>query len=300
MSPDSSAGGGAAPRGTTAYDVIYDGDCGICEASRGYGERLDWLGLFRWRPNQDDAVLRDHPHLSREALDGALHVVGGGRTLAGFAAMRFIALRCPLTFLAGAAMHLPGASVPGNIVYRWVADHRKTVLACRIGEPTVVHRTLGSVFIAAVLALLAAGPILRREDWPISCVPMFATPVEPDGARYSFRFAAVDDRGREREIPADACGVPELRLDRVLFGRYYGSVDPAYEYGAFPGDSPGEFEKRMSGFFAKFGEEALARGRIPADTKALRLYAVREAGGKTERREAGTADCATWTFRRPR
>lgn len=300
MSPDTSSGGGAAPRGTPAYDVIYDGDCGICEASRYYGERLDWLGLFRWRPSQDDAVLREHPHLAREALDSALHVVGRGRTLSGFEAVRFIALRCPLSFLAGAAMHLPGAGVPGRFAYRWVADHRRTVLACRLGEPTIVHRALASVFICAVLAVLAAGPVLRREDWPLSCVPMFATPVEPDGARYSFRFAAVAPGGRDREIPADACGVPELRLERILFGRFYGSVDPAYEHGAFPGDTPAEFEKRMSGFFRKFGEEALLRGSVPADTRGFRLYAVREAAGKLERREVGTADCETWTFRRPR
>lgn len=293
------AGSGGGAGGGAAWDVIYDGDCGICEATRGVGERLDWLGLFRWRPNSDPGVLADHPHLTREALDRAIHVVGRGRTLEGFEAARFLMLRWPLASLAGLFLHLPGMRRPGDLAYRWIADHRKTVLACRIGEPTVFHRFFASLFIVAVLALVAAGPVLRVEDWPLSCVPMFATPVEPDGARYSFRFAALDARGKATEIPADACGVPELRLERVLFGRYYGSVDPAYEYGAFPGDTPEAFEKRMTEFFGLFAAEAQARGKLPEGTVAMRLDVVRQVrGGRTERHECGSYTLREMRFRR--
>lgn len=280
------------------FDVIYDGDCGICEACRELCGRLDWLGLFAWRRNQDPAVLRDHPGLAQGDLDAAMHLVGGGKALSGFDAVRFILLRMPLTSWLGALMFLPGASIPGNFAYKWVAAHRKTTLACRLGEPTIVHRALANVFICAVLAVVAAGTLLRREDWPLSCVPMFANHVEPDGARYSFRFVAIDGKGKEKEIPADASGVPELRLKRVFFARSYGSSDPDYEYGAIPGDTPEAFEKRMTEFFRIFTAEAREREALPPSTEAIRLDVVRE-GSKSEKQVVGRYAIGG-EFRRPR
>ncbi|MEK7467490.1 MAG: DUF393 domain-containing protein [Planctomycetota bacterium] len=295
--PDSPA---SSPSRTTRYDVIYDGDCGICEATRCYGERLDWLGRFRWRPNQEEGVAADHPGLKREDLERAIHVAGGGRTLAGFEAVRFLMLRWPLTCWLGALMHLPGVSIPGSAAYRWVADHRKTVLACRIGEPTILHKAFASLLICAVLGVAAAGTVLRVESWPLTCLPMFANHVEPDGARYSFRFIAVDDRGREREIPSDACGIPELRLKRVFFAKYYGSTDPAYEYGAVAADTPAKFEERMSGFFTLFAGEARNRDALAPGTVAIRLEVVREAGNAVERVTCGSWDAREERFRRAR
>ncbi|KAF0242106.1 MAG: hypothetical protein FD180_4089 [Planctomycetota bacterium] len=280
------------------YDVIYDGDCGICEATRFYGERLDWLGLFRWRPNQEEGVLADHPHLKREDLDRAVHVVGCGRTLAGFEAMRFLMLRWPLAAWLGALMHLPGASIPGRAAYRWVADHRKTVLACRIGEPTILHKALASIFICAVLGVVGAGALLRVESWPLTCAPMFANHVEPDGARYSFRFISVDQSGKERELPSSAGGLPELRLKRVFFAKYYGSVDPGYEYGGIADDTPAKFEARMTAFFACFADEARKDGALPAGTLAIRLETIRDAEGPLERHTCGTYTLRDQRFRR--
>jgi predicted DCC family thiol-disulfide oxidoreductase YuxK len=284
--------------GKSRYDVIYDGDCGICEATREYGTRLDWFGWFRWRANQDEAVAADHPQLKREDLERAVHVVGGGRTLAGFEAVRFLLLRWPMTCWLGALMHLPGVAIPGRWAYRWVADHRKTVLACRLGEPTIFHRIFASVFICAVLGVVAAGTVLRVESWPLTCVPMFANHVEPDGARYSFRFVAVDEKGKEREIPSDACGIPELRLKRVFFARYYGSVDPSYEYGALPGDTPAQFEERLTAFFALFAAEARNADALAPEARSIRLDAVREADGSVEKFRCGSYDIREERFRR--
>lgn len=281
-----------------SIDVIYDGDCGLCEACRRIGERLDWFRLFRWRPNQDEAVLKDHPQLTAAALDGALHVTGKGRTLAGFDAVRYMLLRWPLVCWLGALCHFPGVAIPGRAVYRWVAEHRRTVLACRIGEPTIVHKAFASVFICIVLAFAAAGPILRVEDWPLTCLPMFATPLEKDGARYSFRFASVDKAGKEREISSETCGVTELRLKRLMFGRYYGSVDPAYEYGAFPADTPAAFEKRMTDFFDEFCDGARRSEGLPRGTVEIRLVVVREADAVIERHVSGSYNLRERKFRR--
>lgn len=288
------------PARVPRYDVLYDGDCGICEATRRYGERLDWLGLFRWRPSQDDAVLADHPELKREALERAIHVVGAGVALDGFEAVRFLMVRWPLASWLGALMHLPGASIPGRAAYRWVADHRKTVLACRIGEPTVFHRLFANVFIFTMLGVVLAGSVLRTESWPLTCVPMFANRVEPDGARYSFRFIAVDARGKERELPSSAGGLPELRLKRVFFAKFYGSVDPGYEYGAIAGDTPAGFEARMGEFFACFAEEARKDNALPPGTIAIRLEAIRDAEGPAEKHTCGTWDARDGKFRRER
>ncbi|MCE9584523.1 MAG: DUF393 domain-containing protein [Planctomycetes bacterium] len=280
------------------FDVIYDGDCGLCEASRRFGERLDWFGVFRWRPNQEEAVLKDHPHLTARALDGALHVTGEGRTLAGFDAVRFMLLRWPLAAWLGALCYLPGAAVPGRAAYRWVADHRRTVLACRIGEPTIVHKFFASAFICMVLAFALAGPILRIEDWPLTCAPMFATPLEADGARYSFRFVALDASGKERELASESSGVTELRLKRLLFGRYYGSVDPSYEYGGFPADTPAAFEKRMTGFFDEFVDGARKGRTLPRGIVEIQLVVIREAGTARERHVSGRYNVRDRKFRR--
>ena len=241
-------------------------------------------------------MLRDHPHLTAEALDREIHLVAGARTLAGFDAVRHLAARLPLLSPAGLLLYLPGAALLGRPAYRWVADHRKTVLACRIGEPTVVHKALASLLILLVLGVAAAGSFRRVEDWPLTCVPMFATPVEPDGARYSFRIRAVDAKGKSREIPSSACGVPELRLKRILF-RAYGSVSEDDPHGGRPGDTPAAFEARMTAFFRAFADAASERGNL-AGARRLRLEVVREAGGRRERHRAGTYDLRTREFRR--
>lgn len=241
-------------------------------------------------------MLRDHPHLTAEGLDREIYLVSGGRTLAGFDAVRHLAARLPLLSPLGLLMYLPGAVLLGRPAYRWVADHRRTVLACRIGEPTIVHKALASLLIVAVLAAAAAGSVFRTEDWPLTCVPMFATPVEPDGARYSFRIRAVDAKGKSKELPSSACGVPELRLKRLLF-RAYGSVSEDDPYGGRPGDTPAAFEARMTAFFRAWADAARGRGNL-AGARRLRLEVVREAGGRSERHRVGTYDLGTREFRR--
>ncbi|NUN48459.1 MAG: DUF393 domain-containing protein [Candidatus Brocadiae bacterium] len=282
------------------WDVLFDGDCGICDAGREFGERADWFGVFRWRAARDPEVARDHPHLDATALDRAMHVAGPGVSLSGFDAVRFIALRLPPTAPAGVLMHLPGIAPLGRAVYGWVARNRKQALACRLGEPTILHRWAASVLILAVLGLAGGGAALNREDWPLTSAPMFANEVEADGARYAFRFLGEPRKGKAVEIPADACGIPELRLKRIFFGRFYGSVDPGYEYGAFPGDTPEAFDARMGDFFGRFADAARERGNLDAAFVRIRLQVVRQAGGRTERFDVGAWDIRRREFRRAR
>jgi predicted DCC family thiol-disulfide oxidoreductase YuxK len=274
------------------HDVLYDADCGICEGCRRIAERLDWFGRYRWRAGADPEVLKEHPRLDAATLDAALHLVTPDGTLTGFDAIRAMLLRMPLGVLPGLMMHLPGVPALGRRAYSWVAANRRTVLACRVGEPTVFHRWAAGAFILAVLAVAAAGPVLHLEDWPLTCAPMFATRVEDDAARYSFRFHAVDAAGKSTELSSEVCGVPELRLKRIFFARFYGSTDPSCPYGRVPGDTPAAYEDRMSDFFSRIDRAA------PRGTREIRLTVVRETGGAPERHVAGTYSCETRRFRR--
>lgn len=282
---------------TRRHEVIYDADCGFCESTRRLCERLDWLGRFEWRALQDPGVYRDHPSLTRAACETALHLVRGLEVLTGFAAIRFLLRRFPLTMVPSLVLWLPGISQLGNWVYRWIARRHRSVLFCPVGQTSLPHRLFASAWIVLVLSIVLAGPVLQVEDWPLTCAPMFATPIEEDFARYSFRFTSVDRKGRSREVPSRVCGVPELRLKRLFFGRFYGSVDSQDPYAKFPEDTPEQFEKRMSDFFRRFVSAARARGNL-LETVRVKLVVVREARGRQERSLVGTYDVSSGRFRR--
>jgi len=109
--------------------LVYDGDCGICDAS----VRL----LRRARCDATMVTSRtwvlDHPEHAEAATTSVLLVADDGTVLEGEVAVAAVLRRCrrPLPWL-GAALGLPLVRVAAHHVYRLVADHR-TRLSALVG-----------------------------------------------------------------------------------------------------------------------------------------------------------------------
>jgi predicted DCC family thiol-disulfide oxidoreductase YuxK len=107
--------------------VIYDADCGLCSSTRHICEALDWLHLLDWRSFEESGVTADHVILQ-----------SGGRRWGGFSAVKRIALRFPLLYLAilaGALLspwtlavwvfaYSPLFQPAGERIYAWIARNR--------------------------------------------------------------------------------------------------------------------------------------------------------------------------------
>jgi len=84
------------PRGRPL--VIYDGDCGLCNATRRLMQWLDRDRFLDWRPLQSG--VGEQFGLSRAALTQRAHLVAEGPLWAGFRAARTVLLLLPVTYFA--------------------------------------------------------------------------------------------------------------------------------------------------------------------------------------------------------
>ena len=91
--------------------VLYDGDCGFCETTRRFFERIDFDGIYDWQPFQGGTG--DRWGIPSTALERAAHVVVDGKVYAGFRAFHAITLYNPLTyFVLALLLLLTGAISP--------------------------------------------------------------------------------------------------------------------------------------------------------------------------------------------
>jgi len=124
--------------------VIYDGDCGFCNRSKSWFERLDLEELLDWRPYQSGAG-REYGISDAEASE-RLYLVAGSKIYSGFRAFRMMLLFNPVTYFAMAvliaaphgeaslyrrivvslllAFFLPPFAPVGEWVYRLIARNR--------------------------------------------------------------------------------------------------------------------------------------------------------------------------------
>jgi predicted DCC family thiol-disulfide oxidoreductase YuxK len=82
--------------------VIYDGDCGFCNRTKEWIERLDLEGRFEWEPLQTGAARRYG--ITDEAVQQRLHLVAGEKIYAGFAAFQKMLLYNPVFYFAAAVL----------------------------------------------------------------------------------------------------------------------------------------------------------------------------------------------------
>lgn len=107
----------------------FDGACGLCLRSRAILARLDWLGHLEW-VDLTRARPEDLPVAPETARAGMTMRTAGGPVLIGYPAVRRALRRTPIGFLPALAMHLPGVSWLGRLVYRRIAGSRRRD-ACR-------------------------------------------------------------------------------------------------------------------------------------------------------------------------
>src|ERR1041385_935511 len=92
--------------------VLYDGLCALCNQSVRLVKLLDWRHAIVYTDLQDwTAVHTRYPDLDRDALSGAMHVIGtGDQVYAGYAGVRQIVRVLPLVFWLYPLLYLPGVT----------------------------------------------------------------------------------------------------------------------------------------------------------------------------------------------
>jgi predicted DCC family thiol-disulfide oxidoreductase YuxK len=112
-----------------AYDVLYDGGCGLCSRTVIWLRRLDLRRRLRFVDFdcEWDRLSTMYPSLDRDACAEAMHVIDPrGRTTAGFDAFRTIARVVPPFWPILPFLYVPGIPPIGRRVYAYVARHRST------------------------------------------------------------------------------------------------------------------------------------------------------------------------------
>lgn len=88
---------------------------------------LDWLNRIRFMDAHSQAgeIICRAPELTPEQLATAIRLISPrGSVLAGYFAIRRAAWLLPAMWACAPLMYLPGASIAGPVVYRWIARHR--------------------------------------------------------------------------------------------------------------------------------------------------------------------------------
>lgn len=114
--------------------LVYDGSCGVCDASTRLILRLDWLRLIIAVPLQSEALYRSLPGLDREACRRAMHLVlPGGRIRSGGDAVRAVLARLPLSAPIAFVLAVPPLPAVLRACYPWIAARRRALSAtCRL------------------------------------------------------------------------------------------------------------------------------------------------------------------------
>ena len=110
---------------TEGWVLIFDGECRICHRSvrwirrRKGGERIEAI------PYQDPRVPERFPHLSRDALEEAMHLVSpDGEVHVGARAGEEVLRRLPRWRPSALLFRIPGVRWLAERVYGWVAGNR--------------------------------------------------------------------------------------------------------------------------------------------------------------------------------
>jgi len=124
--------------------VLYDGDCSFCiktmhifQALDGKANRLTFENL------RDETTYKKFPSISPEDARREMHVVGNDGTIhKGFFAFRYLAGVVPGLFPALPFLFVPGASLVGPAIYRFISSRRlgkNVCIECGAGHPTTAH-----------------------------------------------------------------------------------------------------------------------------------------------------------------
>lgn len=131
----------AAGRGTpTAYTVLYDGQCEICQAGVSWLRILDRKRRTSCVPLSQEALATLNAPLKMEDCLRQLHVVTPqGKVYVGWDAVACLARLCPSTWLLGVLGRIFPFRTAGRLLYGLVAANRYSLSKCRGGACRVVR-----------------------------------------------------------------------------------------------------------------------------------------------------------------
>ena len=116
---------------TTRWVVYYDGDCALCNTARRWLSRLDASRSVDWTAYQ--SLPQPPQGLSWLDLESAMWLdTGDDRPVAGFHAIRMLALRLPPLTALAPVLWLPGMARLGGWAYGLVARNRCRLSGCLV------------------------------------------------------------------------------------------------------------------------------------------------------------------------
>ena len=112
--------------------VVYDGDCGFCQATVSFIKTLDWLSKFDFIPFQEESILRKYTFLTEAMCQKEIILIKtSGKYYGGYDAFKIMSGSIPITFLLSWFFFLPGVTNLGIIIYQVIAKNRHRI---KIGD----------------------------------------------------------------------------------------------------------------------------------------------------------------------
>lgn len=115
--------------------VLYDRNCFLCQQSKRWIQKIDWLHRLSWIPLQE--YVKDHSISDEKvsAMKAEIHAYTPNKEeKVGYYAMRSILVRCPLTFIVALLMYIPKSGIVGKPLYRWIAKNRYRIFKSKCEE----------------------------------------------------------------------------------------------------------------------------------------------------------------------
>jgi predicted DCC family thiol-disulfide oxidoreductase YuxK len=165
--------------------VIYDGNCQLCRRTIASFRVFDLFERVTYVNGLDSEALAAHglSWLDPEALIRDMHVVVGQNIWTGFAAYRKWLTRLPLFWIALPLTYLPPIALPGQRIYRRIADSRACRLADKSVESGVTRKRMvfATVLVGSLLVYLAIlSAVAKLQSWPMAAYPSFEDLDKPE------------------------------------------------------------------------------------------------------------------------
>ena len=128
----------------TKARVLYDGECAFCCKSVELLKKLDWLSKLDFVNVRDETLLfLKEPPVAGAPLLEQMHVLtsDGQHLFGGYRAVRWLAWRLPLTWIAAPFLYLPGMTFLGQKFYLWIARNRFKIVPCEHGACSIEERS---------------------------------------------------------------------------------------------------------------------------------------------------------------
>ncbi len=202
---------GWAARYLGRMDVLFDGNCPLCQRTRRVLESVDILGRLRFvnfrKLDRAEYNERHQLKLSLNEMEQSMWVVDDKAARSGFQGYRRMAQAIPLGWVLLPFLYVPGLSHLGAWIYDRIAS-RRTILSCDascphdFGPPPSFQRPPVSwpapaLAVAMVVFLMGCWQ-LHVEHYPFTSMGMFSWKIDPPEVKYVKAYALYNTGEEER------------------------------------------------------------------------------------------------------